>query len=635
MGRQGSLSCTQAHTRAHTHTHTHTHTLTHTNTHTQTHTHTRTHTQTHTHANTHTRKHTHTHTHSRIHTHTQNELKEYDKDILKDLSKIWQTVHDIRDTQKEVKEEQTIQFLEDTTLSPPLSPASTTPSPEPFLASDGQRYRTGTLELLSRAPPHLKRKNDDKVLEEFFGSEQVDRLNDFKMTVTTEEEETDSASDGVGDVKLRRNGQKKLKIPINPNSGPIDRNRMSYDVASEMEQLRAKIQQKAKMELEDLDKKFSPKLTHPSFDLIGASSHSRQGSLDSSIPPAAANSNPPVSQVHHSRQASLPVFFDPEMVKKSPSTHLKVPDHTVEDVPDSRSPTPPQNYLHIRQTSAGSSSSLGSGTFSPPLVSTTQQGHVTSPTHHVISQSGQQIKPFGTPPLIRSPQRLPQSHNPRPHSGKPTSQPREPYAHHAHSYSNPVSIHPNPLPSQFKSGPGYSTTTVKGTKRSSPDGSKQQSNGYSVSTGKPPLPNHTLQISRGSADVAQSDVKGVSRVGQLRKAPSGEKVAASPRMGRAPHPSSSAPPISSQGMGNSHQKLGTRLSEPGNLASFVANRNGAQVHPEEIEPYMTSNEVKGQMFKYTPYSDKLAKDKSKSLGPSGTSQNRQKSNLLPNEQTWC
>lgn len=566
-----------------------------------------------------------------------NELKDYDKDILKDLTKIWQAVHEIRDTQKEVKDEQKSRFLEDSGLSPPTSPHSATPSPEPYIALDGQRYRAGTLRLLSTAPTHLKRENDDKVLKEFFGSEQIGKLNELKVSITAEEETDDLAPpQEQPEVQLRHNGQNKLKIPVNPNAGPVDRNRMSYDVVSEMEQLRARIQEKARLELEDLDKKYSPKLTHLGFNLIGTSSHSRQGSLDSSMPPTAQVEEPPVGPVRHTRQASLPVFFDPEMIKKSPTPHLKSPlEHQVrEDDSDSRSPTPPLNYIHVRQASAGSGSSMGSGTFSPPLTVATQPSHVTS---HMTAQ---QIKPYSTPPLIRSPQRhIPQLSNlkdrpTRPQSGKLPSQYREPYVHHAHSHSNPASIHPNPLPSQFsatssRSGGGYSTTTVKGVKRNSPDGGKYPSNGYTSS--KPPLPgNHALQMSREGGDIDQPEVKSVSRTSHLRKAPSGEKVAASPRMGRAPPITGRMP-----GSSNGHQKLGMRLSEPRNVAKLVANQNGAQVHPEDIQPYMTSTEVKGQVFRYTPYTDNVAKEKSKSLGTSGGEQSRQKSNFLPNEQTWC
>ncbi len=560
------------------------------------------------------------------HTHVQTGLKDYDQDILKELRKIRLAVHDIQDTQKEVKKEQKYLDQSYTDLSPtrsspielvPPSPSpSPTPSPEQFVGSDGHRYRTGTLKLLTTAPTHLKQKDDEKLLEEFFGSDQISRLNDLKVTIA-EEEGVDSEPAELPEVKLR--GKEKLKIPINPNFGPIDRNRMSYDVASEMEQLRARIQQKARMELEDLDKKYSPKFSHPGFGLLDSSSHSRQGSLDSSIPNSTNVSStelPVAGQTRHLRQASLPVFFDPasisSLVKKSPTPQLKTQaeNQLMED--KSRSPTPPLNYIHVRQASAGSS---GSGTISPPLMLTS--GHVTSSQQsHVTGHKS--IPSQRNVPQIQSLRERPI----RPQSGKISPQNKDQNFHHAHSHSQPT-----PLPSQFtvsNSRGGYSTAIVKGPRR---EGSKP--NGYITS--KPPLPaNHSLLMSRGgTGDLDQPEIKSVSRVAQLRRAPSGEKVAASPRMARnVPPPTTSHVP----GPNNTHQKLGMRLSEPGNTANFQANQNGAQVHPVDIEPYMTSNDVKGQMFKYTPYTDNVTNEKSRSLG---SSDENRKASLLPNEQTWC
>ncbi len=567
-------------------------------------------------------------------THTQTNLKDYDQDILKELRKIRLAVHDIQDTQKEVKKEQKYLDLSYNTdlsptrsspleLVPPSLSPSPTPSPEPFVASDGHRYRTGTLELLTTAPTHLKQKDDEKLLEEFFGPDQINRLNDFKVTIAEEEGESAEMPSGK-EVKLRTGKGQKLKIPINPNSGPIDRNRMSYDVASEMEQLRARIQQKARMELEDLDKKYSPKFSHPGFGLLDSSSHSRQGSLDSSIPNSTnvSSSDLPVAgQTRHSRQASLPVFFDPasilSLAKKSPTPQLKTQAENQFMEDNSRSPTPPLNYIHVRQASAGSS---GSGTISPPLTLTSghgtssQQNHVTGYKSTPSQRNAPQIQSLRERPI-------------RPQSGKIPPQNQDLSINHTHSHSQPAH-----LPSQFtvaNSRGGYSTAIVKGPRRHSPEGSKP--NGYITS--KPPLPaNHSLLMSRGGAgDLDQPELKSISRVTQLRRAPSGDKVAASPRMARnVPPPTTSHVP----GPNNTHQKLGMRLSEPGNMANFQAKQNGAQVHPVDIEPYMTSNELRGQMFKYTPYTDNVTNEKTKSLDSSSASQSR-KASLLPNEQTWC
>lgn len=549
-------------------------------------------------------------------------------------------VHEIQDKQKEVKNEQKYLDLPYNDRSPtpnsdPLpsrSPSRTpspTPSPEPFIASDGQRYRTGTLELLTKAPTHLKQEDDEKLLEEFFG-DQITKLNELK-TGLGEDDEFDGDQLTEMEVKLRAKETKKLKIPINPNSGPVDRNRMSYDVASEMEQLRARIQERARIELEDLDKKYSPKLAHPGFGLLESSNHSRQGSLDSSMPAQGTSDHlsgkaPTASQTRHSRQASLPVFFDPASVatnlaKKSPTPQLKTQMEKSTDN-DLLSPSPPLSHAHVRQTSAGSSSSFGSGTISPPLTLTS---NLVTSSHHTAGQGHVTgLKPYSTPPLIRSPQRgngsqiqtLKERSTARPQSGKLPSQTRDLGAHHAHSHSQPA-----PLPSQFtapSSKISYSTAIVK--KRHSPEEVKL--NGYTAS--RPPLPaSHTLQMTKGDLD--RPEIKSIARATQLRRAPSGEKVAASPRMGRdvVRHP----PTV--PGPSNTHQKLGMRLSESGN---FQANQNGAQVHPEDIEPYMTSQEMRDKVFQYTPYTDK---NKSNSSIGSGSGQNRQKTSLLPKEQTWC
>ena len=587
-------------------------------------------------------------------------------------------MHEIQDAQKEARKEQ--KYLDDSYLdrsptpnsflkpertyspSPSLSP-SPSPSPEIFVAADGERYRTGTLELLTTAPTHLKKKNDDKVLEEFFGSEQISKLNELKVSLAaeeiSEEEETPTVemmleqSSESSDVPIR----KKLKIPLNPNQAVTDRNRMSYNVASEMEQLRMRIQERARLELEELDKKYSPKMSHPGFGLIDSGNHSRQGSLDSSIPLTASTFAPPPVGTGHTRQFSLPVFPDPStLTKNSPSpqpldTQDKV--RTLErDESTSRSPTPPLQYLHVHQVSNGSGSSLGSGTFSPPLLQVTspsnQAGHL--PSH----------KPFNTPPVVRSPRHHnPQfhsfkepSHTARPQSGRlPQMYNRDTAISHTHSSSvggfpsHPqssnqqysTSTEPRPR-SNSSNNTHYSTSVLKRNKRNSPETNKTSpspphnqgySNGYPAS--KPPLPaSYNIQSHRRSnGDLDQPEIKSIPRTAHLRKAPSGEKVAASPRMGRGSMMPSGLVPDPNA----THQKLGLRASDTTYLGTNLPNFQSSQVHPEDIEPYMTSRDAKSQMFKYTPFTD-TAKEKSRSLEAPKSSQNKP-TILHPNDQTWC
>ena len=242
--------------------------------------------------------------------------------------------------------------------------------------------------------------SDDELLKDFFGTDQVDKLNLFKKSLEdekTKKEEEEKQYEAL----LRKNVKQKLQIPVNPNRKSA---RYSCDVVSEMEDLRARLHQTAFKELEEFDKKFSPKLTHPGINpASGESSHSRQSSLDSSH--LAAGSSPQLMQVHHRRDHSLPVYMDPSSTGSPQSGSSNSSPFTSrsatqllrnqggaggggggEGEMNDRSPTPPFQYGHIRQLSAGSTSS-GSGTFSPP-----PNAVVTSPT---AKQSSPSFTPGG------------------------------------------------------------------------------------------------------------------------------------------------------------------------------------------------------------------------------------------------
>ena len=235
--------------------------------------------------------------------------------------------------------------------------------------------------------------SDDQLLKDFFGSDQVDKLNLFKKSLEddkTRKEEEEKQYEAL----LRKNVQQKLQIPVNPNRKSA---RYSCDVASEMEQLRARLHETAFKELEEFDKKYSPKLLHPGVNpASGESSHSRQGSLDSSYPShLAVGSSPQLMQAHHKRDYSLPVYMDPLSTGSPQSGSSNSSPFTSRSATqllrnqggggggdlNDRSPTPPFQYGHIRQLSAGSTSS-GSGTFSPP-----PNAMVTSPTTKQSSPS--------------------------------------------------------------------------------------------------------------------------------------------------------------------------------------------------------------------------------------------------------
>ena len=367
----------------------------------------------------------------------QQNLKDYDRDILNELWKIRSGIQDIQQAHKQ-SEEAEKKYLDDSIpdrspspeeipqdnstedsycnenrlpqrryvptkkSSPEASPSpaqshtpiETTPPPseQPMLPSK----RCNTLDIMRKAPSHLMM-SDDQLLEEFFGHDQVDKLNVFKKSLEDEKMKQEEAEKEY-EALLRKNvGQgQKLQIPVNPNRKSA---RYSCDVASEMEQLRARLHETAFKELEEFDKKFSPKLTRPGINpASGESSHSHQGSLDSSYPPhgLALGSSPQLMQAYHRRDHSLPVYMEPSSTSSPQSgssnsspftsrsaTQLlrnQVGGGEVNDM-DQRSPTPPFQYGHIRQLSAGSTSS-GSGTFSPP-----PNTGVTSPTNKQPSSS--------------------------------------------------------------------------------------------------------------------------------------------------------------------------------------------------------------------------------------------------------
>lgn len=398
----------------------------------------------------------------------QTQLKDYDKDILQELWKIRNTVQTLREADKITRKEES-KFLEESVedISPTprarqpedfspnssTSPSSLSPSPSPspapavpvqldYLGVDGNLYTEGTLNRMANAPSHLRKSSDDLVLEEFFGTEQLTKLDMFKKQISFDNlviPDRDGLGGGEGGLKQIVEGEEGLRPGISmPNiSTPplsthnktppldtcrtpplrfdagkvklrldttclLDANRMSCDVASEMEKLRLRLQETTKQELEEFDRKYSPKLSP--FELLplgsggvggggGNNNHSRQSSLDSSIPQHMTTPPSRPLIMGHTRQLSLPI--DPNFLKRLQSnegtttiasnliTHSKSgwsPSlGTVGGVggDNGRSPTPPLLYGHVRQISAGSMSS--DGTFSPPLTTNLTEGHTQIP----------------------------------------------------------------------------------------------------------------------------------------------------------------------------------------------------------------------------------------------------------------
>ena len=626
----------------------------------------------------------------------QDQLKTYDKDILQELWKIRTTVQTLREVDKKPpRGADETRFLDDTMedRSPtPESqpheseegdrslPPSPSPSPEYLAAADGSRYTQETLERMTSAPSHLRKSSDDLVLEEFFGTEQLTKLNMFKKTVSTDSllpaKETSRGGEGLPQIAEEggmRPGVSMPNISSNPSSssnlshpdsqerGPpvvklrlakknsqnnsrlSDANRMSYDVASEMEKLRSRLQETAKQELAEFDRKYSPKLHHPGVMAVdGANNHSRQGSLDSSMPQQSAT--PPLEATPisgqrgngHTRQHSLPI--DPKFLRQlqqsqsnettpTLATHSSGWSPSLGNADKGRSPSPPLLFGHIRQVSGGSMSSDG-GTFSPPLTPNFQPSPQDGHTHQVP----QNHTSFGRAPHPTGAglptQHFKQSNPP----GMARIGSDGGFSGYSHNRGSSGSLS-RTSPEEGNGGrsrasttaattqPHYSTSVIKrGGKRGSleitPPPPAQQPGGVPgfYKYGEEKRPNAYEQPKRHSRgeDMEVGDVRHLSRVGSSNGSigsrypqfspprMEGNLIPSSPKLARAP------PPVERHGSDKSGvkpplaTKLQTRASEPARMNSQQPSGQ------DDIQPYMTSSHVKSQMqilnFNYTPFS---------------------------------
>lgn len=90
-----------------------------------------------------------------------------------------------------------------------IDPHSLSPSPDNLPRQHPQLGRTasGTMDRY-RAPAHLQQQNDDQVLAQFFGTEQVSKLNEFKKSLAPVTDESSAAETG-----------KNKPLPKRPSSG--------------------------------------------------------------------------------------------------------------------------------------------------------------------------------------------------------------------------------------------------------------------------------------------------------------------------------------------------------------------------------------------------------------------------------
>ena len=439
-------------------------------------------------------------------------MKDYDRDILQDLWKVRTSIHHIRDNHKQGRSLEskylegggdrstspspchTPDLIKDVSFtdtlsskagsvqaplhltsdyhpSPPPPPPSSSPPSSSLVDTDKDQTSTVNDHKATNSSSGGDeggaeyKSSDDNILEEFFGSTEFDRLNQLKLGLdfenvegeasTTRDKSDQSASPSsisLGSTSISSSvvGTSSQLLQSHTNSEPSSQiNGIEVDVVSEMQKLRLKLQESTIAELAELDRQFAPK-----YDLNADGNHSRQGSLDSSIPPAVS-AQAVQSGRGHTRQYSLPI--DPSTLPKSRVTPQPIPPqnyqlatghhhhHNATTAPPqqparsplsflnrattyesssldrrssskSRSPTPPYLYAHVRQGSGGSGSS-GSGTFSPPPLGpsvnamSNYQYHPPSqanPAAGSSSSSYQQApgsptspKSFNTPPPIR------------------------------------------------------------------------------------------------------------------------------------------------------------------------------------------------------------------------------------------
>ena len=337
-------------------------------------------------------------------------LRIVDKEILQDLLKVRVGIHEIRENQNKQLETEKKYLNTSTTsslLEPPPSNESELPPDSPLTPCPLENRLLDATRNLAGAPPSRPgRQEDDAVLESFFGTEQMCKLNEFKRAISIEdmcstgetEATANSGSSKLPPIPEKKRG-KSQRLPVvhlrSPNlnqvygsSPDITVNKPSEpvgDVLSEMQKLRIRLREIANQTVAEIEMKFSPKLERlqlgPSIELdpegstrAGGSVHSHQGSLDSSIHLMPPPSQQPPGQRGHSRQYSLPTNVvaathpsHAHSPPKSPSpTHNGVGRGHRSRSPSSPSQSPTfQQYRSAQQGPQGPT--VSSGAFSPPL----------------------------------------------------------------------------------------------------------------------------------------------------------------------------------------------------------------------------------------------------------------------------
>lgn len=313
----------------------------------------------------------------------------------------------------------------------PLSPISTSHVAAGLSVSE--------FNLKESTPSAGVKKNDDAVLESFFGTESMTKLNSVLWQASGAEEkkqefeplyQKSQSTDRLDSAVLPPLPEKKKRTNVHPLSVSPKTSRVHAsspdvssmrrgnqpvsDVCSDMQQLRKRLRETANQTVAEIEEKFSPTLSRltlgPAINLSSehtpTGNHSHQGSLDSST-----NNAPMLAQVstsaRHGRQHSLPLSTVARTQPRSPIINTapsppkspsKYHAHSNSISPPSRSPTPPQ---HHRQYS------LGSGPNVSGLITTQYQNNPYEvplfsrphPPPHYPPSTGQQASSNGTPSI--------------------------------------------------------------------------------------------------------------------------------------------------------------------------------------------------------------------------------------------
>ena len=268
----------------------------------------------------------------------------------------------------------------------PLSPLS----PPPGIA----RLSASAFNI-THPPPTAAKSTDNLILENFFGSENMNKLSAVLQPSTdslaSHSQRMSQSTDKLISTELpplpekrRSRGNPLSRSPRNssvytstPDMSSLRRNHEPVsDVGMEMQRLRMRLRETANQTVAEIEERFSPKFNRltlgPAIDLpsnhaSSGTGHSHQGSLDS-FPSPVPSAGRVASSSGHGRQHSLPLSVIGQTKPHSPPKHSapsppKSPSPVSQQAltsPSSRSPTPPhqQHNPPTRQTSSSSISGL-------------------------------------------------------------------------------------------------------------------------------------------------------------------------------------------------------------------------------------------------------------------------------------